>query len=277
MLPRVLFVVPARGCVISCMPSSSLSSRPVSQLAEATTTKPNLNGKNSGGDGRLQRPHQLGERRRDAVIRLKVITCGDQGVGKSCVLKRFCEDVFYPHCTPTIGVDFGVKAMRVGKHEVRICMFDLAGAPDFVEVRNEFYKDSQGVLLAYDTTRRSTFDALTVWMGERARFSNKRSLRDGVVILAANKCDRVDREVTEHEGRSFASLHGLLYHEVSAASGEGIAELFASLLSRILETAPGVPDGCACAAREQLLGAGRPGGTPTQYFRKPSSANARRR
>jgi DnaJ family protein C protein 27 len=45
----------------------------------------------------------------------------------------------------TIGVDFGVKPVTVGGREVKVNFWDLSGHADFFEVRNEFYKDSQGV------------------------------------------------------------------------------------------------------------------------------------
>jgi GTPase SAR1 family protein len=34
--------------------------------------------------------------------------------------------------------------------QVRVNLWDLAGSPDYVEVRNEFYKDSQAALLVRD-------------------------------------------------------------------------------------------------------------------------------
>lgn len=33
--------------------------------------------------------------------------------------------------------------MRFGDYEVRVNIFDLSGAMDYLEVRNEFYKDAQ--------------------------------------------------------------------------------------------------------------------------------------
>ena len=45
----------------------------------------------------------------------------------------------------TIGIDYGVKLVTVNGESVRINFWDLSGHPDFFEIRNEFYKDSQGV------------------------------------------------------------------------------------------------------------------------------------
>lgn len=45
----------------------------------------------------------------------------------------------------TIGIDYGVKPVTVNGESVRVNFWDLSGHPDFFEIRNEFYKDSQGV------------------------------------------------------------------------------------------------------------------------------------
>jgi DnaJ family protein C protein 27 len=80
-----------------------------------------------------------------AAARLKIISLGETAVGKSCLIKRFCEDKFVSKHVATIGIDFGVKPVQLdGTGTVRINFFDLAGGPEYFEIRNEFYKDAQG-------------------------------------------------------------------------------------------------------------------------------------
>ena len=45
--------------------------------------------------------------------RLKIISLGESGVGKSCLIKRYCEDKFVTKHVATIGIDFGVKPVEV--------------------------------------------------------------------------------------------------------------------------------------------------------------------
>ena len=61
---------------------------------------------------------------------------------------------------PTIGIDYGATRIFVDKREVSIHIFDTSGSPIFAEVRNEFYRDTHGIVLAFDVCRRDTFDAL---------------------------------------------------------------------------------------------------------------------
>lgn len=41
--------------------------------------------------------------------RIKILTVGDAGVGKSCLIKRHCEGRFVGEYITTIGIDYGVR------------------------------------------------------------------------------------------------------------------------------------------------------------------------
>jgi GTPase SAR1 family protein len=53
--------------------------------------------------------------------------------------------------------------------KVRVNLWDLAGPPAYLEVRNEFYKETQGALLVFDATNRPSFEALGSWLQEAQR------------------------------------------------------------------------------------------------------------
>lgn len=56
------------------------------------------------------------------------------------------------------------------------------------QVRNEFYKDSQGVLLVYDVGVRESFEALDSWLGEMKQEMGSQANMDSIVfIVCANK------------------------------------------------------------------------------------------
>ena len=74
--------------------------------------------------------------------------------------QRYCEKRFVSRYLPTIGIDYGATRIFVDKREVSIHIFDTSGSPLFAEVRNEFYRDTHGIVLAFDVCRRETFDAL---------------------------------------------------------------------------------------------------------------------
>ena len=90
----------------------------------------------------------------------KYIIIGDTGVGKSCLIKRYCEDKFVTKHVATIGIDFGVKPVSVDGEAWRVNFFDMAGGPEYFDIRNEFYKDAQGALLVFDVGSKASLDAL---------------------------------------------------------------------------------------------------------------------
>jgi Ras-related protein Rab-1A len=51
---------------------------------------------------------------------LKILIVGESGVGKSNILLRFVENSFVASHMSTIGVDFKLKTIRVGKLNVKL-------------------------------------------------------------------------------------------------------------------------------------------------------------
>lgn len=164
---------------------------------------------------------------RPAFTRMKIISMGDEGVGKSCIIKRFCEERFIPKYITTIGIDYGVKRVTVDGTEVRVNFWDLAGGQEFFDIRNEFYKDAQGAILVYDVTNARSFAQLELWLQESKKFGAK----DLVVAVCANKVDLPKRVVSEAEGRKWATSKGFAYFEMSASTGLNIVAMFEQLLN----------------------------------------------
>lgn len=168
-----------------------------------------------------------------------MVSMGDAGVGKSCLIKRFCEQKFYSKYTSTIGVDFGVKKVEYAGTEIRVNLWDMAGGGEFREVRNELYQDAEGILLVFDVSSRRTFDSLPGWLDE----GYKHGLPRCPILLIGNKVDysssATDRSVSSDEAKVFAERYGLWYLEASASTGEGVHAIFTTLIARMLASSPG--------------------------------------
>lgn len=61
----------------------------------------------------------------DYLIKLLVI--GNSGVGKTNMLLKFCDNNFMTSHLTTIGIDFKIKTIMVGKDRVRLQIWDTAG------------------------------------------------------------------------------------------------------------------------------------------------------
>lgn len=175
------------------------------------------------------------EPKRD-LLRIKITSMGEGGVGKSCLIKRYCEEKFVSRYIATIGVDFGVKPIVVQDMDVKVNFWDLSGHPEFFEVRNEFYKDTQGILLVYDVTQRITFQSLTTWVEEARKYGVRES---AIWAVCANKIDKKQRAVTKREGEMWASNNGFEYFETCPKTGEGVDDVFNFLFSTVVSQMTG--------------------------------------
>ncbi|TPX63294.1 hypothetical protein SpCBS45565_g06744 [Spizellomyces sp. 'palustris'] len=160
---------------------------------------------------------------------------GDPNVGKSCLIKRYCEGRFISEYISTIGIDYGVKTIQMDEVEVKVNFWDIAGDSVYFEIRNEFYKDTHGVILVYDTSIKETFTNLQSWIDELNTYCQSETIS----FLVANKVDQAPRAVTRKEGESLAEQLGLRYFETSALTGEGVQSMFTALFADVLKMLEG--------------------------------------
>lgn len=57
-----------------------------------------------------------------------------------------------------------------------------------LQVRNEFYRDTQGAILVYDSGNKQSFDNLEKWLQEmKAEMSHAKEMENVVFCVCANK------------------------------------------------------------------------------------------
>ena len=161
---------------------------------------------------------------------LKVVVAGDGAVGKTTLIRRYCEGKFHASRVATIGVDFytqqvqlpGAVSMR-GGGMVKLSIWDMAGQDRFDVVRPGFYRGSQAAALVYDVTSMASLGNLKRWRDEILQ-----ALPGQPFVVVGNKID-LERSVSSELGRKAADHLGAPYVETSALTGEGLAELFETL------------------------------------------------
>lgn len=138
--------------------------------------------------------------------RIKILSIGPPACGKSCIIKRYCEEKFTQEYISTIGIDYGVKAIESQDSEIRFNFWDTAGDDVYFDIRNEFYKDTHIALLVYDVSISDTFLNLSRWYEELLNYTETHIQ----VIIVGNKIDK-GREVTTQAGKDFAMKYGCRY------------------------------------------------------------------
>ena len=98
----------------------------------------------------------------------------------------------------------------------------MSGDKQFLEVRNEFYKEATVIILVFDTIMRASFDQLDMWLRE----ANANGAHRCTLMLVANKKGQQGRrDVTIEEAQAWARSRSFQYFEVSAADDTGFHDL----------------------------------------------------
>ncbi|XP_076460222.1 ras-related protein Rab-13-like isoform X2 [Babylonia areolata] len=180
-------------------------------------------------------PGHLSKNYQEAVSSLvwaKVVGVGSAGTGKTCLIKHFCESKFNQGYQPTVGVDYGFKIQTINGTDMRVHMWDLSGSNEYLDVRNELYTGSDAIFIVFDVTNTSSFEALDSWLREISRFSSGTP----EIGIVGNKSDlKQKRTVSTAEARKFAVHHKCLYFETSAATGDGVDDMFQQLLQEVAQ------------------------------------------
>ena len=72
---------------------------------------------------------------------LKVVVIGDGAVGKTSLIRRYCEGKFFASRVATIGVDFYTQRVKLPARTVKLCIWDMAGQERFEVVRSGLYRE----------------------------------------------------------------------------------------------------------------------------------------
>jgi small GTP-binding protein len=151
----------------------------------------------------------------------KVSVAGDENVGKTSLIRRYCEGKFETSRVATIGVDFQTKVVNLAAGPVKLSIWDMAGQARFQVVRTGMYRGSRAVALVFDLANPATLEHLAAWRDET--LANAAAAK---ILVVGNKLDLAP---ARGAGRAFAESVGAPYVETSAQSGEGVAELFEAL------------------------------------------------
>jgi Ras-related protein Rab-23 len=78
----------------------------------------------------------------DVDASMKVVVAGNGTVGKSSLIRRYCQGVFSDDYKKTIGVDFMEKQQYIDSagEDVTMMVWDTAGQEEFGAVTKSYYR-----------------------------------------------------------------------------------------------------------------------------------------
>ncbi|KAG8844953.1 GTP-binding protein [Tulasnella sp. 330] len=148
------------------------------------------------------------------------------GVGKSCLLARFTNQIWAPYTTPTTGVDYVMGHFVYNDRVYEEHLWDPSGSEQYDDVRQKYYKGVKSFWLVYDVTNRQSFENIRKWTASvRQLATNMKS-----AYLFGCKADMDNkRAVWPAEAEALSKELRLKWAgEMSAKTNQGIQKQFGS-------------------------------------------------
>ena len=167
---------------------------------------------------------------------IKVILLGDSGVGKSCIINRYINDLYDPNLESTLGSNASTKLIKRDRVSYVLNLWDTTGQEKYHSITNLFIKGSNIVVLVYSIDSLTSFKGLDYWY----KSVNEKLEGDNFVLaVVGSKSDLIENQdevVSEEEAKKFAKEKNALFKLVSSKEDpEGINDLFDTLLDELLK------------------------------------------
>lgn len=160
----------------------------------------------------------------------KLVSLGEQSVGKTSLITRFMYDNFDNTYQATIGIDFLVKTISLRGRSVRLQLWDTAGQERFRSLIPCYIRESEIALVVYDVTSAESFEQTSKWITDVKAERGEEVL----IMLVGNKTDLEEkRQVSTKAGEDKSKELNLLFMETSAKSGHNVKELFLKVASEL--------------------------------------------
>jgi small GTP-binding protein len=159
------------------------------------------------------------------MVSKKVCMLGSFSVGKTSLVRRFVERIFFADVyETTIGVKVDKKTVRVKEEDVALVLWDIHGDDVYQRIRMVNLRGMSGYLLVADGTRRQTLDdALAL---------NDRVLQEmGKIpaVLVLNKSDLIADWEIDNDREAQLKGDGWTVFRTSAKTGDSVEQAYLHL------------------------------------------------
>ena len=171
------------------------------------------------------------------IIEVKLLLCGNSGVGKTSIFKRYYENKFEGNYTTSIGIDFQTKEIKYNDKLYSVHLIDTAGEERFRSITSSYFRMAEYYLLVFDLTNKNSLMALSSWIE-----SLKEHIEKPKYIILGNKSDLEKNLIPEQEinevlnDKDNLKINDENFLKVSAKTGENINKAFEYILNIIEQT-----------------------------------------
>lgn len=156
----------------------------------------------------------------------KVVVVGDLNVGKTCLINRFCKDVFERDYKATIGVDFEIERFEMSGVPFSLQIWDTAGQEKFKCIASAYYRGAQVIITVFDMADIKSLDHTRQWLGEALRENEPDSCFTFLVGTKSDLLSSEERQRTEKDAIKMALEMEAEFWAVSSKTGENVRGFF---------------------------------------------------
>ena len=156
----------------------------------------------------------------------KILIVGNSCSGKSCLFRRFSDDLFNENYRKTNSVEFRHRYLHTRDCKAKIQVWDCISTAS--HIMSSIYKGADAAIVAIDTTNSQALRSIEEWMEE----ISKSSPQQVKIYLVGTKSDLTEsRAITEEQIRGLAEEMRIGYIEVSSKNGHNVDNLFYRIVS----------------------------------------------
>jgi small GTP-binding protein len=163
----------------------------------------------------------------------KVCICGDPGVGKTSLVRRFVVGKYDDKYISTLGTVISKKSVTLPRRDSTLSMliWDISGQTEFKRIHMAAFSNATGGIAVCDITRKETVEHIKDWITTfRGHAGN-----DVPMVVLANKMDLLPQPLNKAKVAESLASFGLPVYATSAKSGAFVEEAFWSLADQIME------------------------------------------
>lgn len=171
-----------------------------------------------------------------AVPTQKVILCGEYGVGKSSLFRRFAHDTFVASNDrrSTLGLDHYTRSYSVAPdhRQFKLQLWDTGGMERVASVTSSYYKFAEAAILVFALDNADSFNILSQHLLEVVNYAEHAK-----IYVCGNKLDLLHNVVvTDSDLQMFCEqCHSLVTatFRTSCRTGEGVHEMFSQIAEQL--------------------------------------------
>jgi len=167
----------------------------------------------------------------------KVILCGEYGVVKSSLFRRFTTNTFTTanDRQSTLGLDHYSKIYHSGGKDIKLQLWDTGGMERVASITSSYYKFADAAILVFSLDSPESFNMMSQHLLDIVSYAE-----NAKIYLCGNRSDLKSQiQVSESDMESFCEQCSPLVsgiYRTSCKTGEGVEDMFTDISHQLIET-----------------------------------------